>query len=123
VSYRSNANAPLLTRARCQRILRDYLGGGSAEADWRAAPLLAADLSGLPPAVVLAAQLDPLRSDAELFVARLRAAGVAATRIDAAGMPHAFLRWLDLPGKARDHVLHSLDALRGLLENPGQTGR
>ncbi|RZJ26929.1 MAG: alpha/beta hydrolase [Haliea sp.] len=114
-SYIANAEAPLLTRARCQRILSDYFGGDVAHADWRLAPLLAPDVSGLPPAVVLAAQLDPLRSDAEILVQRLHDAGIHAVRIDAAGMPHAFLRWLETPGAARRYVHQSLEVLHGLL--------
>lgn len=114
-SYVANAEAPLLTRARCQRILSDYFGGDISGADWRVAPLLAPDVSGLPPAVVLAAQLDPLRSDAELLVQRLQDAGIEAVRIDAAGMPHAFLRWLETPGAARAYVHQSLEVLHGLL--------
>ncbi len=114
-SYIANAEAPLLTRARCQRILDDYFGADIAHADWRVAPLLATDFSGLPPAVVLAAELDPLRSDAEILVQRLHHAGVDAVRIDATGMPHAFLRWLGKPGAARRYVHQSLEALHGLL--------
>lgn len=114
-SYIANAEAPLLTRARCQRILSDYFGGDITGADWRLAPLLAPDVSGLPPAVVLAAELDPLRSDAEILVQRLHDAGIHAVRIDAVGMPHAFLRWLEAPGAARRYVHQSLEILHGLL--------
>jgi len=114
-SYLANANAPLLTRERCKTILRDYLGKDLSEADWRLAPLLAPDLSGLPAAVVIAAELDPLCSDAELLVERLSRAGVQAVRIDAKGMTHAFLRWADIPGAANDYVVQSLAEFRGLL--------
>jgi acetyl esterase len=114
-SYIANAEAPLLTRARCQRILLDYLGSDIANADWRVAPLLATDFSGLPAAIVIAAQLDPLRSDAEMFVQRMEEAGIHAVRIDAAGMPHAFLRWLEIPGAARNYAHQSMRILRDLL--------
>ncbi|MDO9359572.1 MAG: alpha/beta hydrolase [Polaromonas sp.] len=115
-SYLANAHAPLLTRERCKTILRDYLGKDVSEADWRAAPLLAEDFSGLPSAVVIAAELDPLRSDAEILVEKMQAAGGAAVRVDAKGMTHAFLRWADAPGAARRYVEESLESMRKLLQ-------
>lgn len=53
-------------------------------------PLLAGDLAGLPPALVIAAEYDPLRADGERYAARLRAAGVDATYRLFAGCSHAF---------------------------------
>lgn len=90
-SYRENAQAPLLTRARCQRILLDYVGRPLKAQDWRAAPLLSPDLARLPPTVAIAAELDPLRSDAEILVERL---GTRAHLVRATGLPHGFLRWI-----------------------------
>lgn len=118
-SYLENAQAPLLTRARCMRILSDYLGGGDvARADWRAAPLLAPDMNGLAPAVLISAQLDPLRSDAERLRERLARTGVSTALIEAAGMPHGFLRWIDSSDAVRRIASMSLQALRALLEVP-----
>ncbi|MDX3906265.1 MAG: alpha/beta hydrolase [Pigmentiphaga sp.] len=114
-SYRENANAPLLTRARCQRILRDYLGREPTSADWRAAPLLAPDFGALPPAVALAAELDPLRSDAEIFADKLRAAGGMCELIHAPGMPHGFLRWIAESEASRRIARQSAAALARLL--------
>ena len=114
-SYRENANAPLLTRARCQRILRDYLGREPGRDDWRAAPLLAPDFAGLPPAVAVAAELDPLRSDAGILADRLRAAGSACELVCAAGMPHGFLRWLADSSASQRFAHRSARALAALL--------
>lgn len=114
-SYLANAHAPLLTRERCKTILHDYLGKDVSQADWRAAPLLSPDFSGLPPAAVIAAELDPLRSDAGILVDKLKGAGGDAVRIDAKGMTHAFLRWADVPGAARGYVQESLSVMRGWL--------
>ncbi|PQA86396.1 alpha/beta hydrolase [Hyphococcus luteus] len=55
-------------------------------------PLSATDLSALPPALILAAERDPLRDEAFEYAERLNAAGVAATVRAAPGMVHGFLR-------------------------------
>ncbi|WP_428489666.1 alpha/beta hydrolase [Rhodopila sp.] len=68
-----------------------------------AAPLRA-DLAGLPPVMVLLAELDVLRSEGEALVAKLRAAGVAVETETFAGVVHGFLRATGSVAKARDAV-------------------
>jgi acetyl esterase len=68
-----------------------------------AAPLRA-DLSGLPPVLVLLAELDVLRSEGEALVDRLRAAGVTVEAETFAGVVHGFLRATGAVSKARDAV-------------------
>jgi acetyl esterase len=68
-----------------------------------AAPLRA-DLAGLPPVMVLLAELDVLRSEGEALVAKLRAAGVAVETETFAGVVHGFLRATGAVQKARDAV-------------------
>ncbi|MBQ0826531.1 alpha/beta hydrolase [Streptomyces tagetis] len=74
-----------------------YLGSGADPADPLVSPAKRADLSGLPPALIVTAQYDPLRDEGEAYGHRLREAGVAATvtRYDGAG--HGFVQhfsWL-----------------------------
>src|SRR6202000_1449242 len=54
-------------------------------------PLLAADLSGLPPAVIAVAEYDPLSSEGPGYTERLRAAGVPVTFLDGRGLVPGFL--------------------------------
>jgi acetyl esterase len=68
-----------------------YLSDPADGEDARASPLRAADLSGLPPALVVTAEHDPLRSEGERYAERLRAAGVQAKVARFDGMPHGFL--------------------------------
>ncbi|MEV6284117.1 alpha/beta hydrolase [Kribbella sp. NPDC051770] len=58
-----------------------------------AVPIRAEDLSGLPPALILAAGRDPLRDDARGYAARLTAAGVPARLVEYADTMHAFLNF------------------------------
>ncbi|MCW3041172.1 MAG: alpha/beta hydrolase, partial [Solirubrobacterales bacterium] len=56
-------------------------------------PVFAQDLTGAPPAFVLAASHDVLRDDALTYAERLRTAGVEVTLRDVAGHTHGYLRW------------------------------
>jgi acetyl esterase len=68
-----------------------WVPGPSWLADPGVSPLYAADLSGLPPAVVVTAEHDPLRDEGDAYAARLAAAGVPVLHRVEAGMIHGFL--------------------------------
>jgi acetyl esterase len=77
-------------RAECETFYGHYLNGAQPT-DELVSPLLAADLSGLPPATILTAEHDSFRDDGAQYAERLRAAGVPARLVEYAGMPHGFL--------------------------------
>jgi len=72
-------------------VRSSYLGGRPELAtDPRVSPLLAPDLSGLPPAVIGVAEFDQLRHDGYRYAAALRAAEVEVIFHDGPGMIHGF---------------------------------
>ena len=90
-SYRTYGDGYGMLDAQSMRWFRDhYLRGEADRLDWRAAPLRAGDLSGLPPALVLTAQCDVLRDEGEAYARRLRSAGVDVEHRDREGMIHGF---------------------------------
>lgn len=68
-----------------------YLASPQQRADWRASPLRAEDVTGLPPAFVLTAGYDPLMDEGRAYAGKLREAGVAVTEKHYAGQLHGFL--------------------------------
>lgn len=61
--------------------------------DPRVSPLYATDVAGVPAAIVITCEHDPLRDQAEAYAERLRQAGVATTVRREQGMVHNFLLW------------------------------
>src|SRR6185312_7050597 len=64
--------------------------------DPRFAPVGAIDLTGLPPAIVVTAEFDPLRDDGEAYAAALEAAGVPTEYVRARGHTHQSLAMVDV---------------------------
>jgi acetyl esterase len=89
-SYVENGSDYFLTTDLMRWFHRHYLPSDGAADDWRASPLRAVDLSGLPPAHVITAEFDVLRDEGEAYAARLREAGVETTLQRYDGQIHAF---------------------------------
>lgn len=67
-----------------------YLPDDAAALDPRASPVLAEDLTGLPPAYVATAGFDPLRDEGEEYARRLGEAGVPVALRRHHGLVHGF---------------------------------
>jgi acetyl esterase/lipase len=89
---------PLILSAADMTAYRRHYLGDADPADPRASPLLAADHSRLPPALIQVAEHDPLRADGVAYAAALRAAGVPVRFTEYVGMPHGYLNF---PGVCR----------------------
>lgn len=95
-SLEENASGYFLELETMRWFYQHYTGGRADVTDPRIAPLQAADLSGLPPALVVTAEFDPLRDEGEAYGRALQAAGVPAEIMRCDGMIHAFFdmgRW------------------------------
>lgn len=115
-SYSENADGYLLTRQTMKWFWEHYLPDEEAGREPYASPLRAENLSGLPPALVITAQYDPLRDEGEAYAGRLREAGVPVdlTRYD--GMIHAFFRKTAQFDKAKTALEEVAGALRRAFE-------
>ncbi len=80
--------------------------------DWRASPLLAKSLKGLPPTLVLLAGHDPLCAEGEVYAARLKSEGVSVTTKIYPGQIHGFLSNGKLLPKANEAIDHITAVMR-----------
>jgi acetyl esterase len=90
-SYHENAVGYGLTRDRMIFYWGSYLASPRDGESPYASPLRAKDLHGLPPALILTAQYDPLRDDGEAYAARLHQAGIPVHVTRYLDMTHGFL--------------------------------
>ena len=89
-SYDLNADAPLLRRVDIESYKGVYAPADTTDPEAR--PLLAKTLDGLPPMLVVTADVDPLRDDGTRWNDRLREAGITATLRNDAQLVHGHLR-------------------------------
>lgn len=91
-SYVEHAHAPMLTLEDI-RVFEGIRTGGIKVADdatlW---PLADTDFCGLPPTFAVAAEIDPLSSDAQAYCSRIVAAGGPASWRVEEGLVHGYLR-------------------------------
>lgn len=90
-SHESCGESFLLTLSDMEWFREQYLDGLAQAADPRVSPLRAADLSGLPPALVFTAGFDPLRDEGEAYVTRLADSGVKTVHREFDSLIHGFV--------------------------------
>ena len=114
-SLRNNDDRWMFNRNSVDWYWRNYLSTPDPEVSGRdplVSPLLAEDLTGLPPALVITAEYDPLRDEGERYAARLREAGVAAEVARYDGMAHGFFTMSGMLEGARRAVAEAAAYLR-----------
>jgi acetyl esterase len=116
-AYREFATGYNLSAAQMAWYWNAYRGDTAPEAP-ELSPLAAAQVSGVPPAVVALAEADVLRGDGLDYARRLQAAGVRVRSIDCSGTIHGFLRWTGEVAAARSWIDAIAVAARELLALP-----
>jgi acetyl esterase len=103
-SHRDFADGYFLTRAAMDWFTDHYLASADQKRHPEVSPLLAANLSGLPPALVITAEFDPLRDEGEAYARRLQEAGVPVSVTRYPGMIHAFVSMHGLVSGGREAI-------------------
>ncbi|ACU72176.1 alpha/beta hydrolase fold protein-3 domain protein [Catenulispora acidiphila DSM 44928] len=112
-SMRDNVDPYLFNHRSVSWYRKHYLTSDEEATNPLASPLLAPDLTALPPALIITAEHDPLRDQGEAYARRLAAAGnsVQLTRYE--GMVHGFFTMTGAVDAARHAVAQAAEALRG----------
>lgn len=117
-SYLEHGSGPetFLTLEDMDWFTAQYLPDPATRTTPEAAPLRAEDLSGLPPAIVLTAEYDPLRDEGIAYAERLREADVPVTYDHYDDMIHAFFSLVNLMQRGNEAVEHVGAEIRAALE-------
>lgn len=111
-SYRENADAKPLNKAMMEWFMSQVLRSPDDANDWKLSLLRAPNLEGLPPATVITAQIDPLRSEGKAYAERLKESGVAVTYKNYEGVTHEFFGMAPVLAEARDAQSLAAEELR-----------
>jgi acetyl esterase len=104
-SHVTNGQGYALTADSIRYYRGHYIASEAEWSDWRASPLLAPDLSRLPPALVLTAGYDPLRDEGRQYANALSAAGNRAQYVCFERQIHGFITM----SKVIDEALTAVD--------------
>ncbi|GCE28973.1 putative lipase/esterase [Dictyobacter alpinus] len=91
-SYTTYAAGYGLTKAEMSWLWDQYIDRKEHATHPYASPLRATDLSKLPPVLIITAEYDTVRDEAELYAQRLQEAGVPVQLTRYQGMIHSFFR-------------------------------
>ena len=111
-SVERNGEGYLLTRKSMEYFRSHYLPRRADWDDWRASPLLAPSLAGLPPALVITAGFDPLVDEGRAYAERLAREGAKVAYREYPDMVHGFLLMGGVLDTANAAVQECCSALR-----------
>lgn len=111
-SMEANASGYLLEKKDMEWFAGHYLGSDADGVNVNVSPILAKDLSGLPPALVITAEYDPLCDEGEDYADALQAAGVPTAKTRYAGAIHGFYGFYPVLDQGRDAINESCQWLK-----------
>jgi acetyl esterase len=111
-SYREHGQGYILTKDSMAYYGSHYLAREEDALNPYASPLLAQDLRGLPPALVITAEFDVLTDEGEAYANRLKEAGVPVQYSCYKGMIHAFFSMAGVLNRPMDALDEAATALR-----------
>ena len=111
-SHEKFAEGYFLTKPLMEYFQGNYMKRAEDRKDWRASPLLADSLAGLPPALVQTAGFDPLQDEAIAYAERMNSEGSKAVHTHYEGMVHGFINLGGVIDKATVAVDEGVAALR-----------
>jgi acetyl esterase/lipase len=117
-SIRDSTDPMLFNRTSVDWYWGHYLSTPDDGLSPLASPMLAPDVSGLPPALVITAEYDPLRDQAEAYADRMRSAGVTVTVTRYPGMIHGFFCMAGELDDGRAAVDQAAAYLRRIFQRP-----
>lgn len=101
-SYEENGEGYFLTTETMGLFGRAYIQDASFRNHPYTAPMLAEDLSGLPPTMIITAEFDPLRDEGEEFGEKLQQAGVEVDVHRENGLIHGFFNLFSMMQSEED---------------------
>jgi acetyl esterase len=122
-SYAENQDTLPLHTSMMPWFAKYYIPEESQRSEPTASPLLARDLSGLPPAIVITADSDPLRDQGEAYAEKLAAAGVSVNSKRYTGVTHEFFGLAGAVSKAKEAVTQAADGLKKVWDAGGTNSR
>ena len=117
-SHTTNGEGYLLTSDSIAYYRSHYIADSALWADWRVSPLLAADLTRLPPALVLTAGYDPLRDEGLQYADALSSAGNRVQYVCFERQVHGFITMGRVLDEANTAVALCANALQQALFSP-----
>jgi acetyl esterase len=112
-SVQRNGEGYLLTKRVIDYFQAQYLPRKEDHLDWRASPLLAKSLAGLPPAYVITAGYDPLLDEGRAYAERMAKEGVEVAYREYPDMVHGFILFGGVLDTANAAVAECCEKLRG----------
>ncbi len=115
-SYHQFAEGYMLTKERMKWFANHYFRNLEEASHPYASPILAEDVSDLPPALIITAEYDPLRDEGEAYADKLKNVGVNVVCKRYSGMIHGFIRAASIIDKGKQAIIETSELLKQHLQ-------